>query len=86
MSQAGISDRLTLALQFIKSKRHLGLELVEMDGRPTVHADPSMVPSEAGRWQAMVEAVEQLVACSTELNYLVRRGKLHLPKHPGYGR
>jgi hypothetical protein len=84
-SNPHISNKLTLALQFIESKRHLGLELVDMDGRPTLHADPGMTPYQSERWQAMNEALGQLVACRSELTYLVRRGNLQLPKHPGYG-
>jgi hypothetical protein len=85
-SNPHISNKLKLALQFIESKRHLGIELVDMDGRPTLHADPGMTPDQAERWQVMSEAVEQLVACRSELNCLLRDGKSQLPKRKGYGR
>lgn len=80
------SQNLTKALKFVANIKHHGIELVDLDGRPTLHADPGMTPDQEERWGAMQEAVEMLIALRSELNYLVRRGLMKLPKHPGYGR
>jgi hypothetical protein len=79
------SDKLKAALAFVQEQKRHGIELMVLDGLPTLNADPGITPEDKERWQAMAAAVDSILACRTELCYLVKRGWLKLQKHEGYG-
>lgn len=84
MTEYRASKKLTDALQFIEQQKELGIELVSLDGFPTLHADPGMKPENVERWAAMQTAVEMLQGSRSEMIYLMRRGFIKLPQHPGF--
>lgn len=84
MTEARTSQKLTKALKFVSDQKRFGIVLMDLGGRATLHADPGITPDQEDRWGAMEEAVELLMPLRDELNYLVRRKIVKLPKHPGF--
>lgn len=80
MTEHRCSSKLSEALEFVEQQQ--GIELVNLDGMPTLHIDPGITPADADKWQAVSDTVEKLMACRTELVYITKRGKLNLKPHP----
>ena len=82
MTEHRFSEKLNAALEFVEQQRRHGIELVNLDGLPTLHVEPGVTPAEVERWKAVNDSFEKLVACRSEMIYQVRRGKLALNPHP----
>lgn len=82
MTEHRFSEKLNAALEFVEQQRRHGTELVNLDGLPTLHVEHGVTPAESERWKAVNDSLEKLMACRSELVYLVRRGKISLKHHP----
>lgn len=70
--------------EYIKANKHHGFSIVMLNGRPTLHIEPGVIPVEKERWQALTRAVELFKIAEPDIRYLTANRMLKLPKHPGW--
>lgn len=71
---------------FLKENREMGIRLVLLDGRPTLHFCPGLDASTSSGRMAVVSQVFGLLSeALPDLEYLIDSGFHVMPEHPGFG-
>lgn len=79
-----IKDPVDIFLNFISGCA--GFQLLLHEGKPTLHFEPSLDTHDADRWSQACQASQLMMAAADEIKDRIRRRKLKLLPHPGYGK
>jgi len=80
------SETVVALHEFLKAHKDLGFRIVELDGCPTMHFEPGLVPAEKERWQRARQALQLLIDAKPDLDVLRSRGLITLKMHLGWDR
>jgi len=70
---------------FLRENREMGIRLVLLDGRPTLHFCPGLdADTSSERMGVVGEAFGLLLDALCDLEYLIQTGKHVIPAHPGF--
>jgi len=70
---------------FLRENNDMGIRLVLLDGRPTLHFNPGIYKTTSPeRMDVIGQAFDLLLGALPDLEHLVTTGQHIIPNHPGY--
>src|SRR6056297_1132914 len=77
--------KVVLLSEYLRENRDMGIRLVLLDGRPTLHFSPGLDEATSPeRLAVMGQAFDLLFDALADLEYLIGIGQHVVPNHPGF--
>jgi hypothetical protein len=73
-----------LLSDYLKANREHGIKIVRQDDLPVLHFDPPLDYSDQDRLAVAQRALELFDDAIGDVHYLMHRGLIPVPDHPGY--